>query len=194
MTTSSAQRPAPTLNFSPVLQDNLPPGTLTVKPRRGPRISNKAPSALPVGLIGGSNDKASACNAGDPGSVPGSGRSPGEGNGYPLLYSWPGEFHGQRSLVGYNLWGPKKSDTTKQLTTHTALSVTPCTGLCVLPKGSDEIFKKNLTPVLSPGSSWPEAGSLKGTETVKRCSPETLPLLIKPTNQLIDDHLAGKDG
>ena len=34
-----------------------------------------------------SNGKASACNAGDPGSIPGLGRSPGEGNGYPLQYS-----------------------------------------------------------------------------------------------------------
>ena len=33
---------------------------------------------------GGSDGKASAYNAGDPGSIPGSGRSPGEGNGYPL--------------------------------------------------------------------------------------------------------------
>ena len=31
--------------------------------------------------------KESACNAGDPGSIPGSGRSPGEGNGYPIQYS-----------------------------------------------------------------------------------------------------------
>ena len=36
---------------------------------------------------GGSDGKASAYNAGDPGSVPGSGRSPGEGNGSPLQYS-----------------------------------------------------------------------------------------------------------
>ena len=36
---------------------------------------------------GGSEDKASACNAGDPGLIPGLGRSPGEGNGYPLQYS-----------------------------------------------------------------------------------------------------------
>ena len=32
--------------------------------------------------------KESACNAGDPGSIPGSGRSAGEGKGYPLQYSW----------------------------------------------------------------------------------------------------------
>ena len=34
-----------------------------------------------------SDDKESACSAGDPGSIPGWGRSPGEGNGYPLQYS-----------------------------------------------------------------------------------------------------------
>ena len=36
---------------------------------------------------GGSDGKASAYNAGDPGSIPGLGRSPGEGNGNPLQYS-----------------------------------------------------------------------------------------------------------
>ena len=36
---------------------------------------------------GGSDGKASACNVGDPGSIPRSGRSPGEGNGNPLQYS-----------------------------------------------------------------------------------------------------------
>ena len=35
----------------------------------------------------GSDGKKSACNAEDPGSIPGSGRSPGEGNGNPLQYS-----------------------------------------------------------------------------------------------------------
>ena len=39
------------------------------------------------GFPGGSDSKESACNAGDQGSIPGSGRSPGEGNGYPLQYS-----------------------------------------------------------------------------------------------------------
>ena len=37
---------------------------------------------------GGSEDKASACNAGDPGSIPGLGRSPAEGNGNLLQYSY----------------------------------------------------------------------------------------------------------
>ena len=39
------------------------------------------------GFPGGSDDKTSACNAGDPGLIPGSERSPGEGNGNPLQYS-----------------------------------------------------------------------------------------------------------
>ena len=39
------------------------------------------------GFPGGSDSKASVCNAGDPGSIPGLGRSPGEGNGSPLQYS-----------------------------------------------------------------------------------------------------------
>ena len=40
-----------------------------------------------MGFPGGSDGKESACNAGELDSVPESGRSPGEGNGYPLLYS-----------------------------------------------------------------------------------------------------------
>ena len=40
-----------------------------------------------LGFPGGSEVKASACNIGDLGSIPGSGRSPGEGNGSPLQYS-----------------------------------------------------------------------------------------------------------
>ena len=40
-----------------------------------------------MGFPGGSEVKASACNVGDLGSIPGSGRSPGEGNGNPLQYS-----------------------------------------------------------------------------------------------------------
>ena len=41
-----------------------------------------------LGFPGGSACKESACNAGDVGSIPGLGRSPGEGNGNPLQYSW----------------------------------------------------------------------------------------------------------
>ena len=45
------------------------------------------PRNATVGSYGGSEDKASACNAGDPGSIPGLARSPGEGNGNALQYS-----------------------------------------------------------------------------------------------------------
>ena len=40
-----------------------------------------------MGFLGGSDGKESACITGDLGSIPGSGISPGEGNGYPLQYS-----------------------------------------------------------------------------------------------------------
>ena len=49
-------------------------------------ISSALP--LPQGFPGSSSGKESACNAGDPGSIPGLGRSAGEGIGYPLQYSW----------------------------------------------------------------------------------------------------------
>ena len=54
-----------------------------------------------LGLPGGSDGKKSACVAGDLGLIPGSGRSTGERNGHPLPIFLPGEFHGQRSPVGY---------------------------------------------------------------------------------------------
>ena len=44
------------------------------------------------GFPGGSDGKESACNAGDTGLIPGSGRSPGKGNGHPLQYSCPENF------------------------------------------------------------------------------------------------------
>ena len=59
---------------------------------------------------GGSEGKESACNVGDLGLIPGLGRLPRGGHGTPLQYSDLDNFHGQRSLVGYNPWGPKESD------------------------------------------------------------------------------------
>ena len=59
-----------------------------------------------MGFCGGSDGKASACNAGiDPGSIPGSGRSPEKGDGYPLQYPL------QRSLAGYSPWDHKEFNT-----------------------------------------------------------------------------------
>ena len=51
---------------------------------------------------GGSLVKNPPANAGDTGSIPWSGRSPGEGNSNPLQYSCHGKFHGQGSLAGYS--------------------------------------------------------------------------------------------
>ena len=51
------------------------------------RVSFAFPYCLYSGFPGGSDGKASTCNAGDLGSIPGSGRSPGERNGNPFLYS-----------------------------------------------------------------------------------------------------------
>ena len=62
----------------------------------------------PRGFLDSSVGKESACNAGDPGSVLGSERSPGEGKGYPLQDS-----HLENSM-DYP-WGHKESDMTKQL-------------------------------------------------------------------------------
>ena len=56
--------------------------------------------------------KESACNAGDPGWIPGSGRSPGERIGYIPVF-WPGGFHEQGSLLGYSPWGHKESNMTE---------------------------------------------------------------------------------
>ena len=64
--------------------------------------------------IGSSDGTESACNAGDLGSILGSGRSPGEGNGNPLQYTCLE--NPMDSLVDHSPWGRKESDVTEQLT------------------------------------------------------------------------------
>ena len=70
----------------------------TTKEILRPRCFYTGSLGFPDGLYG----KESACKAGDLGSIPRLGRSPGEGIGNPLQYTLPGEFHGQRSLAGYS--------------------------------------------------------------------------------------------
>ena len=70
---------------------------------------------LPLDFLGGSDDKASVYNAGDLGSIPGFGRSPGEGHGNPVQCS------GLENLLDRGAWrakihGEAESDTTEQLT------------------------------------------------------------------------------
>ena len=64
----------------------------------------------------GSDSKESACNVGDLGSIPGLGRSPGEGNGNPLQCSCLENPQGQRSLVAYSPRGLKELDTAEHFT------------------------------------------------------------------------------
>jgi len=76
-----------------------------------------------TGFPGGSDGKESACNVGNPGSIPGLGRYPGEGNGYTLQYylensmdkeAWQATIH--EVPKGYSPWGHKELNTTERLT------------------------------------------------------------------------------
>ena len=67
----------------PLYSDVLTSGSLLTLGYSSPKTNQ----FLDMGFPGGSEVKASACNAGDVGLIPGSGRSPGEGNGNSLQYS-----------------------------------------------------------------------------------------------------------
>ena len=67
-----------------------------------PLERDNLPTPVLLGFSCGSVGKESACNEGDLGSIPGLGRSPGEGKGYPLQYS-----------ELYSPWGRQESDTTE---------------------------------------------------------------------------------
>ena len=69
--------------------------------------------SLRLDFPGGSDGKASVYNAGDLGSIPGSGRTPGEGNGNPLQYS----------RLENPMDGGAESDTTEQLHFHLPLNI-----------------------------------------------------------------------
>ena len=69
-------------------------------------------STLPFvkkGFLDNSDGKDTGCNAGDSGSIPGSGRREWQ----PTPVFLPGEFQGQRSLAGYSPWGRRESDMTE---------------------------------------------------------------------------------
>ena len=80
---------------SPALQADSLPTELRGKPilyvvvcNINPKLLVYLPPTLARAFPGSSVGKESACNAGDPGSVPGARRSAGEGIDYPLQYSW----------------------------------------------------------------------------------------------------------
>ena len=76
-----------------------------------------SPHTSHLGFPGGSAAKESARNVGDLGSIPGLGRSPEEGKGYPPQYSGLENPHGQRSRMGYSPLGYKESDMIEGLST-----------------------------------------------------------------------------
>ena len=73
---------------------------------------DRLPTPVFLGFAGGSAGKESACNAGDLGSIPALGRSPGEGKGYPLQYS------GLENSIDCIVHGVAESDMTERLDLH----------------------------------------------------------------------------
>ena len=75
-----------------------------------------------TGFPGGSDSKESACNAGDPGAIPGLGRPPGEGNNYPLEYSCL-----ENSMKRGDWWATVHRVSSVQLLSRVQLFETPWT-------------------------------------------------------------------
>ena len=85
----------------------------------------------------GSDGKESPCNAGDPGSIPGSGRSHWRGKWQSTPGFLPGKPCGWRSLAGYSQWSHKESNTAEQLT-HTLY--------LFYSSPTNKVFFKQITP------------------------------------------------
>ena len=97
-------------------------------------------SKISLGFPGGSVGKESACNAGDLGSVPGLGRSPGGRHGIPLQCSCLECLQGQRGVVGYSPWGRKELEATERLSRQQKVDIFL---LRILPKMSPKL-QRNL--------------------------------------------------
>ena len=121
------------------------------------------------GFPGSSAGKELACNAGDLGSVPGLGRSPGREHDNPLWYSCLKNPHGQRSLVGYSPWGCKESDTMEQLRTAQHML--------------------HWTPLMKAGQGFPGRQTWEAGETNGRESPA----LQNPSNVSLRQHSYTED-
>ena len=108
-----------------------------------------------TGFLDGSDSKESACNAGDPGLISGSGRSPGEGNGCPFQNSCLGNFTDRGA---YSPLGHKRSDMTERLT------LTSCNFVLLITMQPFRRRQWHPTPVLLPGKS-------HGWRSLVGCSP-----------------------
>ena len=89
-----------------------PPVSIVSSCTVGDRLPTPAYLVFPCGLAG----KESTCHMGDVGSIPGLGRSPGEGKGYSLQYS------GLENSMDYSPWGGKELHTTERLSLSLSLS------------------------------------------------------------------------
>ena len=109
---------------------------------------------------GGSHSKASVYNVGDPSSIPGSGRSPEEGNGNPLQYYClenPMDRGAWQATVGYSPWGRKESDTTEWLHFHFAYTwkVAMLTTISPMPYSGTYIWMSRIYMyIYRHGQSW----------------------------------------
>ena len=111
-----------------------------------------------MGFSGSSDGKESTCNVGDLDSIPGLGRSPGEGHGNPFQYSSLENPHGQRCVAGYSPWGFKEQDMTK-----------------------NSIFKLVLEKAEEPEIKFPTpTGSSKKQERFRKISISALLTMSKP--------------
>ena len=77
---------------------------------------DRLPTPVFLGFPGGSDGKESTSSVEDLGSILGLGRSPGQGHGNTLHYSYLETSHGQRSMVGFSPWGCNESDMTQHST------------------------------------------------------------------------------
>ena len=99
--------------------------------RKVPWKRDRLPTPVFLGFPAGSDGKESACNAGDLGSAPGVGRSPGGRHGNPVQHSCLENPHGWRNLAGYSPWGHKESDMTERLSTAQNYYMTQQSHLCI---------------------------------------------------------------
>ena len=103
--------------------------------------------------------------------IPGLGRFPWRREQLSIPVFWPGEFHGQRSLAGYNPWGCKESDTTKRF----SLYCVPQTVIVLLfnyTLKTNKLMKKEIEFVVTRGEGRGRGNSIK---VVKRYK---LPVMI----------------
>ena len=100
---------------------------------------NRLPTPVFLGVPCGSAGKESNCNAGDLGSIPGLGRSHGEGKGYPLQYSGLEKSIDREAWQAiYSPWGRRESDTTERLSLSLWCWVQEaCTGPCFCSPSPD---------------------------------------------------------